>query len=645
MTGAVRPDASLAGLSVDDDAAASEGAWALTRLISPRRVVRAAAVGVDGRPINSYPLLHPLGGQVPLTPWAVPLADTGGRFRLLCADLDAAGAPAAAIRDARLLAGVLTDLGVPHVVCASGPSGGRHVWMALADGADAVLVAAFAQLLKAWLPALDTAPLLNPTSGCVRPPGTPHRCGGRSQVIAGDVTVLAHPVTTRADLERLVEWLARRVTQRPPDGARAARPTGHHEGMPCLLGVRRGLPPAVRALVDTVPLGDASATLWRILCAAASAHWRHADVVALRSAPGFEHARTLRAGSGRTARPPTGPASPDAVLRRQWTRAVLAVAASPTQRTGADPTFDTRAEAVAAVVRAVQGRADASADRWSDRRGIGQRRVLDALCLLQLQAVRVDGVEADIRRLALICGLDRETARRALLALAADGWIARIRPSAGPRGASWTIDPAGALDRGIRRALSQADPRPAEVGSALRQLHLDELADRLRAGAHDAFAPSGGLGAQAGALYGRLRAPLSTTDCGRLLAIGRDQTLSLCGRLAQAGLVIAGPDGWHRTDHVELDRVAAEQGTDGLGWRRAARYAVERALWAWWQAELVWMNARRGVVLPRRGLRPGQQVMCAGAAWPRHPRRPGGRADFAAAGRVLVRSGGHVLAA
>ena len=48
-------------------------------------------------------------------------------------------------------------------------------------------------------------------------------------------------------------------------------------------------------------------------------------------------------------------------------------------------------------------------------------------------------MEADIRRLALTCGLDRETARRALLALAADGWIARTHPSMGPRGARWTI--------------------------------------------------------------------------------------------------------------------------------------------------------------------------------------------------------------
>ena len=77
----------------DATATASPGAvaaWGLTGRISPRRVVRAAAVDADGHPLNSYPLVHPVTGAPPWTPWAVHLADASGRYRLVCADLDMA---------------------------------------------------------------------------------------------------------------------------------------------------------------------------------------------------------------------------------------------------------------------------------------------------------------------------------------------------------------------------------------------------------------------------------------------------------------------------------------------------------------------------------------------------------------------------
>lgn len=54
-------------------------AWSLTALISPRRVVRAAAVDANGQPLNAYPLVHPVAGAQPWTPWAVHLTDPQGR--------------------------------------------------------------------------------------------------------------------------------------------------------------------------------------------------------------------------------------------------------------------------------------------------------------------------------------------------------------------------------------------------------------------------------------------------------------------------------------------------------------------------------------------------------------------------------------
>ena len=150
-------------------------AWVLTGRISPRRVVRSAGVDGDGQPLNSYPLFHPIAGARPRTPWAVHLADATGRDRLLCVDLDAKGSSVAAAGDATQFGELVSELGIEHLVCASGPTGGRHVWIGLRDALDAEAVRALAYLLKAWLPSLDVAPLTNPTSGCARPPGAPHR--------------------------------------------------------------------------------------------------------------------------------------------------------------------------------------------------------------------------------------------------------------------------------------------------------------------------------------------------------------------------------------------------------------------------------------------------------------------------------------
>ena len=121
------------------------------------------------------------------------------------------------------------------------------------------------------------------------------------------------------------------------------------------------------------------------------------------------------------------------VLRRQWHKAVRHVATTARQ-VGADPTFDRRADKIAAAVRAVQERVDATAGRWSTRTGPTDRRVLDVLCTLALQGLSVD-VEADTRRVALLAGVGRETARTGLIRLSRDGWIALSQAAAGPHGA------------------------------------------------------------------------------------------------------------------------------------------------------------------------------------------------------------------
>lgn len=604
-------------------------AWALTGAISPRVLVRAAATDTAGAVLNSYPLVHPITGHRPRTPWAVHLADLDGRFRLLCFDLDAKVSASAVRRDQGLLTDLLTEVGLPHLVCRSGPTGGVHVWLGLAESVDAELVGVLARLANAWLPTLDVSALLNPATGCVRPPGAPHRLGGTSTPVGGSVTVLLHPTSTQHDVARLVEALATRVTttERPAEPRPTARPIARDShGSPYLPGTRRELPTSSRRALTT-PFSqttDASAVLWSVLCGAAAAHWQLDDVRPLLAEPGLEHARTIARGAARVPRPTSGPSAPAAVLARQWTRAVRAMANAPSGRAGDDPTFDDRAELVAAVVRRVQARADAGPSRWHGRLGLAHRKVLDTVCLFALQAVRVD-VEADVRRLALHAGIDRETARRSLIALARDGWIERTRPASGPRAATWTTDPTRAIERAARAVLSQADPRPDGAGAAQRRVLLDEITDRLATAGHDAFAPRGGLGPQAGALYARLHRPRTTTELARLSGCTPDELTTRAETLAAAGLILAAGRGWVRAEPSGLDALADDLGTAGRAERRAAAYAVERQTWQWWLDELVRLaQARRPL---------GRWRSSASRRRPTHPRHPNGRADFAEARR------------
>ncbi|GAA3513900.1 hypothetical protein [Georgenia daeguensis] len=616
-------------------------AWSLTAAMSPRRRVRVAAVDAYGETLNLYTGHAPTSAPVPEEPWAVYLADQQGCFRLVAFDLDAKSDPAVTVRDAETLVGLLEAARLPHVVCESGPGGGRHVWLALSEGAAAETVATMGRLAKALCPTLDLAPLSNPATGCVRPPGAPHRHGGASTVLSGSIETLVRPTVTAEQLSAFVATLARLVDHHEPAGE-----TELHQPVPVdahghlyLPGPKRALPAAsAAALAEDAASGDASAVLWRALIGAAAARWHHEDVAALvATAPGLEHVRTRRDRGHRAPRPNRGPDSGAAVLRRQWRKAVRYVAATA-RTTGDDPTFDARAGAIAAHVRDVQTRADTSPGRWATRSGPNDRRVLDVLCLLAVQALTAE-VEADIRRLALLAGIGRETARTALLRLADEGWISQTRGPDGPHAAHWTIDPHHEIHRPTATDRSQADPRPEGAGAAQRTALLAELVARTRAAAHDAFTTAGGLGHYAGNLYARTTdEPLTVDQLATTTGATTARTGTTLERLASFRLITHTPQGWIHGDRDRRDTAARHLGTHGRLQQRANRYRLERELWAWWQAEQTWMRSPRRTS-PGRRPGPGQLALLAADGtniYGAHPRRPDGRADYAAARRHLL---------
>jgi hypothetical protein len=608
--------------------------------MSPRPTVRVAAVDAYGDVLNLYTGHRRITGTEPDRPWAVYLAGPDGLFRLLCFDLDSKtpGAAAAAERDADVIAGLLADVGLQPVVCASGPSGGRHVWTALAEGVDAETVASLARLAKHLCPTLDLSPLANAATGCVRPPGAPHRAGGHSTVLSGELRALTEPTGTAGHVRDLAERLARLV-----DDAEPAHSTDPHKPLPLddhsrlfLPGPRRELAAvSAAALREDAASGDASAVLWRVLIGAAAARWRHADVAALvETAPGLEHVRSFRDRGMRRTR---GRVDAARTLRRQWDKAVKFVATTDRQ-IGDDPTFDPRADAIAAHVRELQARADAAAGRWTRGGGPADRRILDVLCVIALQALS-GSVEADTRRLALLAGVGRETARMALLRLSEDGWIARARAADGPHGAHWTIDPQAALHSTKDESRSQADPRPAGAGAAERSTLLATLTARMTAAAHDLFTlgrPA--LGHHAGNTYARTSSePQTIDDLSRATGASTARTALTLDRLTSAGVLVRSRDGWRRTAVDHRRAAAVRAGIDGRLAERTERYGIERELWAWWRAEETWMRAPRRTSSKRRPGR-GQLSLVpedGTNAYGPHPRRGDGRLDWREARRIV----------
>ncbi len=604
--------------------------WALTRAVSPRGRVRVAVRDAHGEILNLYPRHRSVDGPVPGVPWAMPLADEAGAYRLLCFDLDAhgPGGRAGAAADAAALVEELSRAGLDALVCESGPSGGRHVWVGLAESAPAELVAAIARRAREVCPSVDIAPLTNARTGAVRPPGAPHREGGRSRCLSGDLSVLTSPRGTRAQLTALLEALTARSGHSPTPTSSSdvvgVVLTDEH-GHPHLPGRRRELPAyAAHALVEDAgaPGADASRVLWRVLIGAAAAHWHQAEVEVLVAAgrPGMEHVRTA-ATHGRRRRP-RSEAETARTLAHHWARAVRHVAG---RGHGHDDTFEARAGAIAAHIGRVQDRADACPGRWVRGSGPADRRVLDGLCQIALEAV-TPAVGIDVRRLALMVGIGRETARTALLRLAAEGWIAQVSASAGTRAAVWTTDPHDAIHRTLSEGRSQdvTPPPPSPSGAADRLALLHTLTTRTTTAAHDAFTPSPGLGLAAGNAYARL--PERTAGAEAALQLLDDAGLT------RPGSSVPGSTG-------RCDELAAQLGVAGRLERRAATYTVERQLWLWWQAETDWMTAPTRTGHHRRP-QPGQAPLpglSTGAGqWPAYPRDRAGRAHHAAARRLLT---------
>lgn len=613
-------------------------AWQLTRKISPRDQVRIMVREADGLlHANEYPHLHRLSPHTPSTPWCMRLADHHGTFRLLCFDFDAKiDEPETAADDCDALSSLLNAHGIPHLVCESSASGGRHIWIAPRGGLPARATAALATAARAHYRSLDHGMLLNFREGAARPPLSPHRNGSHSRVLRGATDSLVDAAAEPEALTALTTVLEDTAPNSRTEQSGPSGPINDHRP-------HRKLTAWGESHMATVRGGsNPSWTGFMCLLAAATAGWSTRDIEhAARTAPGMEHYRTKNTGRG--TRRPRGVREAAERLHRQWAKA-QEIAAFRSSLPADTRILDlTQLDTIIATTETLLQRLHASPGRWGrTEAAVSERSVLLALTYLSVHTGK-ETVGASIRDLALLAGIGRTTASRALAALTAGGWIETIRIADGPNSSEFRLTPHFSTPSDKDRSQPLKNPRPPGQLFSLRTVILDKLTHLLTDGRHDLFTRAG-HGHTAGRIYAELRdraEPTTVDSAARLLGIDRRTATTALSRLRHARLIIKRGVGWLRSVRDLRDAAARRLGVLGTLAARARRYTHERDVWAWWLAEYETMSSsprqrpRRPHVSARslfRDDRSGERN------WPRYPRSADGRANHREA-REYVEAG------
>ncbi len=569
---------------------------------SPRKTAR-----IDSGRTHSY-RSTPWPTSLPEFPIASYLSDRAGNYRLLAFDFDVGryGSDAVDV-DWSILAKVLDELGVPHLVVRSGPAGGVHVWVRLCDqGVEAPLVAGVARAIRSHLPTLDITPLSNPQSGAVRIPGSPHRMNG-----------CATPLLTGTDLDRVLQAMDREPA--PPeliDWLHARFPTQpRHDSHPAASGrteleligagsnqrlnrVRAALSPHTTKLLQA-PLpssADRSAVAWTIILGMAASGWCWKEVARQLDQPGLTR---MREDHQRC----------EAHAINQWHKALTTAARTAWPRAALDQLVeDPVTDLIAGAAQAVF----AHPGHWVRPGYTSAQRVLAAFLSI-CTAAHNEVINIDVRRLAENANVHAATASRALHRLEGEGWITCVDRATGTSAATWRLN-APPLDT----AATQVESRPL----------LHHLQTRLNHAQHDVWVWGGGLG-----------------GCAELIHLSWENGCTTAGQIAgDTGYGLATVKGWLRRlqglgmlcARPAWTNAARVLGVDGIILDRVHRHRRERLVREWWEQELAWRRLRGK--RRKRGPRAADttpEVTSLPIAVParmrygRFPTRPGGRMAYA----------------
>lgn len=513
-------------------------------------------------------------------PWAVPL-----RPGVVVVDVDGSS------RAVELVAAAAAAVGLPAPV-ASRPASAGHAHLIL--NVEPTAAAQLLPVLEDIAAALDgPVDVKRGPTGWLRPPGTPHREGGRARLLPGLLGELAGALDPDAADDaaacRLVAWLAARLAVARPHeerlGVAAYDPAGAR--WRCALDRR----PAARGLDPTHP-ESSERVVWDAVAAGLAAGVGPDQLVhRILEAPAGIKARTT--ADGRARRDPVG-------WLRADVRRILAKLDRPRPEPRDEDELDAAAAAVDAWTADLRGwprAADdpASGDMLGRRLDRAQATMRELLRRARHTPTPEGPVTASHRSLGRAIAAEAATARRALADLERAGLITTRpgdRASARPTTATLHLDhPLLQLPQGgettTARGSQGACWSPGEVGTDTLSRH-----DAWRVTTPAGERVTGSL-RTARPLWRRLRTHGAATLAELAGHYGTERTLRRhLGRLADAGLVreLAGGRWAAVSGPVTgaLDARARAQGTAGAGLTAALRHACERA------ARDAWSPAGRG---------------------------------------------------
>lgn len=608
---------------------ATTGHWDddIARAITPRPDV-ARQARRDGKQYKNEYRQRNWPSAAPTAPVAVYLAREG-RYYALAIDIDAPGTEGA--RQALVLSATLTAAGIDHVEAESGPSGRRHIICTWPSGLQAREVALVARRLQDIAPDLDPSPLLNPATGCIRPPGAAHRNGGASRLITPRDEALRRlrQGNEPEAFTRLQDALGITAAPESPDATpakdwAALTRLPHVGGEPRLLRPYRDLTTDEHNRMRTdgaEPGADRSRATARATLIAVNAGWSCDQFLTLVVDPAyaaFDHLRRRNVNGTLVPRHDI-----DAAARRMWRRRLLYALNHPAN--GTAPTVPS----VEACARA------AAATTWKGQGGPREHAVLEAL-ITYARHIGSDTISKDIRSLADKAGASKSAVAAALQRLLRDGWIQLVTPAAGRLAATYRLTvPAAIGERdsssNTGRTLDPTPPTPVSTGQSTTPPFTLGFTHR----AHDALT-SEGFGHYAGLLLDLLAAqPLKFNEI--VIRTGWDPRTvrKHLRRLASKALVLPG-EMW-KVLPGRLDDAARSLGVTGTVQRRRDRATHDRITWAWWLADF---TAERGWTSRRRLRTPGYRTTRTGVPCPAmpFPLTDDGRRDWRAA--VSLTAGG-----
>ncbi|MBM4569178.1 hypothetical protein GS489_01325 [Rhodococcus hoagii] len=581
---------------------------------SPRTTIR-----IDPHRDHRYVAAR-LPETTPDVPWALHLADRRGQFHVLCMDFDdrPSNSPSAARKAAEQVSRVLARAEIPHLLCASGGRHSRHVWIRLTAPADAARVRQLAAALaRRYGGVFDATPMVNPGTGCVRAPGSPHRHGGHSQALrtagrsAADALAWAAGGADPAVIETLTAWAGgdtaansgARTRSHSVTLTKALRVINHERGT--IPGTKRALPERIRQLAHATPGAgaDTSRTAWSVMLSAAHAHWTLDDITAaalVDRMPGLEHLRTSRSTVGRT--PRTDPA---AHIAHQWHRALAVAAAAPPATADTDAHSHARSH-----IRAALTAAERDPFFRGSAQGFRRWAALSVIADMMYRADTITDFELDVRRWAVSAATTKSVLAATVRELIDAGWLIRTRKHSGPRAAAYRL---------CIRALQMDGHKDSHPPAAPHGNALDRARSYLTHLTRDVWQHPA-LGPTAARLHWTLREHpgLSRARLRHTAGLTMDEFDTAIGALTRHRLI-------HKDAAVDRERiyhgVAVFLGVQGTLERRRTRYKRESMVWAWWCAEVEWRTAPADA-------KPSSAVR---ARCGRFPTFPDGRCDWATA--------------